>query len=125
MKEIKVELNKVGTDDFTTSVDIKIEIENEIVNNTSLDILSKSLELGKLFKLDYIGGYYMCIITHIKADSGEIKKFEVSIQDSCPVVGTLEDAENYFKKLKKYIKEIEAWCSENQATETFTKWTFN
>ena len=124
MKEIKVELNKVGTDDFTTSVDFKIEIENEIIFNNSVDIISKSLELGKLFKLDRIRQNYVFIKVDIKADSGEIKEFEFHIQDSCPVVGTLEDAKNYFKKIKKYIKEIEAWCNENQATETSTKWTF-
>ena len=125
MKKIKVELNRVGTENFTTSADVIVKINNEVVNNITTDIISKALELNKeLFSLYHISYEFGLVTVHLLANSKKFKTFQLDTQEECLIKETIEDAEEYFKKIKKFIKEIEKWCGKNQATTTTTKWTF-
>ncbi|HIP33414.1 MAG TPA: hypothetical protein EYG89_01480 [Bacteroidia bacterium] len=123
MRKIKVELKRTGTNDFTAKASLKIKINSKVINNKTTDIISKALELDKkLFSLYDISYEFGRVTVHLLANSQNFKTFQLDIQEESIIKEKIDEVNEYFEKIKKFIKEIESWCEKNKAIKTTTKW---
>jgi len=125
MKKMRVDINRVGTENFVVSFDLQIKVKNESIKDSSVSILENILELGDIFKIDDI--YYMsgAIVVEICSPSGNEHRFRFQIIGKSPIIdGTLDDVKSYFERIVEIAKEIEAWCIEQESINTSASWVF-
>jgi len=114
MKTIVTEIYQKGCEKITDSY-IKIIIDDTEVENNTLKIIEKALEIKHPLKIYRIDTNDNCINVYLIAKNGRLKVFEKkNLPMRCEVeYWDKNSIKKYFEEIVDFLKEIERWIKEN------------
>jgi len=114
MKTIVTEIYQKGCEKITDSY-IKIVIDDTEVENNTLKIIEKALEIKHPLKIYRIDTNDNCVNVYLIAKNGRLKVFEKkNLPMRCEVeYWDRNSIKKYFEEIVDFLKEIERWVEEN------------